>query len=302
MSQQPYFAESGAVDSYLTALKRPNREWIWIIRTTHSLCCDCRKATTWLTGQNVTAAQASIQVRDAIAAFALTVPTTSIDPLLVNSKALKLIDGTIASGGNRYEDAQIGLWEFKSGVGSTAYDTSGMTPALDLQLSGEYEWFGGWGISIRSGDPLLGQSDGRAQGSTTDSQKLFNEIRATGEYSMEAWVVPANVTQEMARIMTYSGGDTARNFTLQQTLYNYDFLHRSTTNNENGDNPQVSTPDAAEVLQATLQHVVATFSATEGRKIFVNGTAGYATRSNWSGYDDRLGRHVCVRARQRGRR
>jgi len=288
LSQQPYFAESGAVDSYLTAfeaakprmdLDNPdNSQFVLRLSEGHNLV-------DW---PNVTAAQASIQVRDAIAAFALTVPTTSIDPLLVNSKALKLIDGTIASGGNRYEDAQIGLWEFKSGVGSTAYDTSGMTPALDLQLSGEYEWFGGWGISIRSGDPLLGQSDGRAQGSTTDSQKLFDEIRATGEYSMEAWVVPANVTQEMARIMTYSGGDTSRNFTLQQTLYNYDFLHRSTTNNENGDNPQVSTPDAAEVLQATLQHVVATFSATEGRKIFVNGTLvtqpdpiGPGTMTDW---------------------
>ncbi|MGI9205463.1 MAG: LamG domain-containing protein [Woeseiaceae bacterium] len=288
LSQQPYFAESGAVDSYLTAyeaakprmdLDNPdNSQFVLRLSEGHNLV-------DW---PNITAAQASIQVRDAIAAFAVTVPTTSIDPLLVNSKALKLIDGTIASGGNRYEDAQIGLWEFKSGVGSTAYDTSGTTPALDLQLSGEYEWFGGWGISIRSGDPLLGQSDGRAQGSTSDSQKLFNEIRATGEYSMEAWVVPANVTQEMARIMTYSGGETARNFTLQQTLYNYDFLHRSTTNSENGDSPQVSTPDAAEVLQATLQHVVATFSATEGRMIYVNGQlvtqpdpVGPGTMTDW---------------------
>ena len=75
----------------------------------------------------------------------------------------------------------------------------------------------------------------------------------------------------MARIVTYSAGDTARNFSLQQTLYNYDFLHRSTTTGGNGDNPQLSTPDADEVLQATLQHVVATFSAIDGRSIYVNG-------------------------------
>jgi hypothetical protein len=198
----------------------------------------------------------------AIQAFANTVPLTSIDPALVNSKALRLVDGTVASGGNRYENAQIGLWEFKTGSGTTAYDTSGVTPSLDLTLSGEYEWFGGWGVTI---------NNGRAQGSTTASRKLYDRIRLTGEYSIEAWVVPANVTQEMSRIVTYSAGDDARNFSLQQTLYNYDFLHRSTTTGANGDNPQLSTPDADEVLQATLQHVVATYSAVDGRNIYVNG-------------------------------
>ncbi|MDH5345024.1 MAG: LamG domain-containing protein, partial [Gammaproteobacteria bacterium] len=149
--------------------------------------------------------------------------------------------------------------------------TSGVAPALDLTLSGAYEWFGGWGITIRAGDPMVGQPDGRAQGSTSASRKLHDRIRVTGEYSIEAWVVPANVTQEMARIVTYSAGDTARNFSLNQTLYNYDFLHRSTTTGGNGDSPQLSTPDAAEVLQATLQHVVATYSPIDGRMIYVNG-------------------------------
>ena len=73
----------------------------------------------------------------AIQAFADTVPITQIDPALVNSKALRLVDGTVASGGNRYEAAQIALWEFKTGSGTTAYDTSGVTPSLDLTLSGE---------------------------------------------------------------------------------------------------------------------------------------------------------------------
>jgi hypothetical protein len=63
----------------------------------------------------------------------------------------------------------------------------------------------------------------------------------------------------------------ARNFNLGQTMYNYDFFNRSSNSDENG-NPQLSTPDAAEVLQATLQHVVATFDPVEGRKIYVNGT------------------------------
>ena len=197
----------------------------------------------------------------AIAALAQTVPVTQVDPTLVTSKALRITDGTIASGGNRYEAAQIALWEFKTGTGNTAFDTSGVEPAIDLTFSGEVEWFGGWGVTI---------NDGKLQGSTADSTKLHQQILATGEYSIEAWVVPANVTQEMARIVSYSAGDQARNFTLQQTLYNYDFRHRSENTGLNGD-PALSTPDADEVLQATLQHVVATYSPVDGRALYVNG-------------------------------
>lgn len=273
LSQQPYFAESGDILSYQTAYEaaKPrmdlddpiNSQFVMRLAEGHNLV-------NW---PNVTPAQASTEMRLAIEAFALTVPTIPLDPLLVNSKAVTLAQGTVASGGNRYENDQIALWEFKRPVGGEpiAYDTSGVVPALDLNLSGEFEWFGGWGVTFRAADPLLGQTPGRAQGSTSDSQKLYDELRLTGEYSIEAWVVPANVTQEMARIVTYSGGVDARNFTLQQTLYNYDFQHRNQATGANGDNPTLSTPDAAQVLQATLQHVVATFSATEGRNIYVNG-------------------------------
>jgi hypothetical protein len=86
------------------------------------------------------------------------------------------------------------------------------------------------------------------------------------------------VTQEMARIVSYSAGQNSRNFTLQQTLYNYDFLLRTNAEDANGiplttlnGDPQLSTPNEAEVLQATLQHVVATYDPIEGRRIYVNG-------------------------------
>ena len=86
-------------------------------------------------------------------------------------------------------------------------------------------WVGGWGIDLRGG---------KAQGTTASSRKLHDLIKATGEYSIEAWVAPANVVQEMAHIVSYSGGTTARNFTLGQTMYNYDFFNRATTTDANG--------------------------------------------------------------------
>jgi hypothetical protein len=253
--QQPYFAEADVSVAYDAAKPRMDLDVPADSRFVIRLGSEFHNC--W--GDDCTTAAAEMQA--AVEAFAATVPLTEIDPALVNSKALRIVDGVVASGGNRYEGAQIALWEFKTGEGTTAFDTSGVEPAINLTLSGNVEWFGGWGITI---------NDGKAQGSTAASKKLHDLIRGTGEYTIEAWVVPGNVAQEMARIVSYSAGDTARNFTLQQTLYDYNFLHRSTETSLNGD-PALSTPSADEILQASLQHVVATYSPVDGRGIYVNG-------------------------------
>ncbi len=253
-AQQPYFADPDIVTAYDAAKPKLNldtpansRLVVRLRNEFHNCWDDC-------------AANAQV-MEDAITAFADGIVPTTVDPNLVISKALRLVDGTLASGGNRYEDAQIALWEFKTGSGLIAYDTSGVDPAIDLNLSGDVAWFGGWGLTI---------IDGKAQGSTTASKKLYDVLQESGEFSIEAWVIPANVTQEQARIVSYSAGDTARNFTLQQTLYDYDFQLRTNETSLNGD-PALSTPSADEVLQATLQHVVATYHPVDGRRLYVNG-------------------------------
>ncbi|HEB93693.1 MAG TPA: LamG domain-containing protein, partial [Gammaproteobacteria bacterium] len=132
--------------------------------------------------------------------------------------------------------------------------------------------------------------NGKAQGKTEASKKLYDLIRATGEYTIEAWLVPANVTQEgPARIVSYSAGNKARNFTLGQTLYNYNFLHRSSTTDLNG-SPDLSTRDDDERLQATLQHVVLTYDPANGRRIYINaeytGDVDPAAPGNLKDWDD----------------
>jgi hypothetical protein len=180
----------------------------------------------------------------------------------VLSKALSMYDGAVSSGGARVDTGLIAKFEFKTGTGTIAYDTSGVEPALNLALSGDVTWVGGWGVQV--------ENKGKLQGTTTGSQKLHDLILTTGEYSVEAWVAPDNVTQTMAYIVSYSGGATARNFTLGQTLYNYDYFQRSTTADANG-LPEQSTPNADQVLQATLQHVVLSYDPINGRRIYVNG-------------------------------
>lgn len=207
----------------------------------------------------------------AIQLFSDGVPVSVIDPLLVTSKALNLYqDGIVASGGNRFDDHLIAHYELKSGTGDTLYDTSGIEPALNLILDGnegsDYQWVGGWGIELFSTS---------ARGTTTASAKLAERLKNTNAYTIEAWLVPANTSQEgPARIISYSANTNERNFTLGQTLYNYNFAQRSGSNTSNADingNPLLSTADEEEALQATQQHVAITYSGTEGRKIFVNG-------------------------------
>src|SRR5690348_426393 len=80
--------------------------------------------------------QAGRDMLTAIENMANGIPLTPIDPSLVVSKAVKLYDGTVASGNGRYTDAQIALYEFKTETGNIAYDTSGVEPELDLTISG----------------------------------------------------------------------------------------------------------------------------------------------------------------------
>lgn len=219
-------------------------------------------------------------MEQALEAFAATMQMSDVDSSLVTSKAMRIGDGTAISQGGRIETNAIAIYPFKAGSGTVASDYSdGFPPALDLELRGDVEWVSNWGVRF---------NDGRAQGTVSASRKLHTYITQTGEYSIEAWVVPANVTQDgPARIISYSGSNTVRNFTLGQTLYNYNFFNRATTTDENG-TPTVSTPDADEILQATLQHVVASYDPLEGRKLYVNGVevgmpddAGVGNFNDW---------------------
>lgn len=251
----PYFASSDIEEAYQASKSRldldnpSNSRFVGRLRNEfHNCWSDCTSN--------------SNELISAIQNMADGIAITELNEDLVNSNALTLFDGTLASGGGRFESDVIAKWEFKTGSGTTAFDTSGVEPALDLTLNGDVEWIGGWGIQVLNG---------KAQGSTADSKKLHDLITATGEFSIEAWVVPANVTQEgPARIVSYSGGSSDRNFTLGQTLYNYDFMLR--TSNTDGDGqPALSTADADEDLQASLQHVVVNYDPINGRQIFVNG-------------------------------
>ncbi len=203
-------------------------------------------------------------MQTAIATFAGAIPIQPVDPNLVTSMALNLGDGIVAAGGNRHEANLVALWEFRTGSGNLAFDTSGIDPSITLQLNGSYQWLGGYGLDL---------ANGWAFANNFDSEKLKTFIEATGEYAIEAWVVPANVTQEDASMLGYTGG-SARNFTLEQNMYDYRFYNRiddPSPQSLNGE-PFYTTGDSGEELvQSSLQHVVANYDPIAGRSVYVNG-------------------------------
>ena len=279
-AQAPYFAQPDPVQAYIAAQPKIDLNTPTNSRFYQRLAQDQHHC--WATptsGGAPDCAGSAAAMLAALEAYAGTVQPAAVDPTLVLSKALHLTDGTIAAGGARYEADVVAKYMFETGTGNIAYDTSGVSPSADLTLNSAVSWAGGWGLTFAAG--------GKAQASTSSSQKIAQLAQATGEYSFEAWVNPNNVTQTEAYIMTYSGSDTTRNATLAQSAVSYEGRTRSSATDTDGSPPLINAA-AENVAQAALQHVVLTYDSVNGQQIYVNGqltpdkdTAGGGSLANW---------------------
>ena len=278
-AQSPYFAQSDVGQSYLAAqskidLNTPNQS-----RFYQRLAQDLHHCWPTTPGGAPDCPGSAAIMLAALTKFANSIQPQTIDPSLVVSKATTLVQGTIAAGGARSEGSIVAKYMFETGTGNTAYDTSGVSPSADLTLNSGVTWAGGWGLTFAAG--------GKAQASTSSSQKLAQLIQGTGEYSFEAWVNPNNVAQKEAYIMTYSGSDTTRNATLAQSTVSYEGRTRSSTTDTNGSPPLINAA-TENVAQAALQHVVLTYDPVNGQQLYVNGmvtpdkdTAGGGSLASW---------------------
>lgn len=172
----------------------------------------------------------------------------------------------------------IVLYTFEeTGDPKTVKDVSGVGPPLDLTLEdeGAVSWISGGGLSITSATLIK---------STGPATKVVEAVRASQAITIEAWVRPANTTQEgPARIVTFSENPSFRNFTLGQTGDQYDVRLRTTTTTTNGLPSLTATPDSA---TTELTHIVYTRDASGVAKIYINGfesasREGSGDFSNW---------------------
>lgn len=271
--QQPYLASANPEVAYTAVQSRINLQDPDVSRLVVRLFPEQHNCWDAATGDDDDCVASATRMADAITTFANGLTSEPIGDDVVASKALNLTgDGLLANSGGRFEDNVIALYEFQTGNGDTAFDTSGVSPDLHLSLSGNVDWVGGWGIQIGSAyiktddqNRQTSIADGKALG-TDGSEKIHDLITASGEFSIEAWVVPSNITEEDASIITYANSSTDRNVTLGQDAENYVVLQRTTEADQNtpfttSDNP----------LKATQQHLVVNYTASGGRRIYVNG-------------------------------
>jgi uncharacterized repeat protein (TIGR01451 family) len=160
------------------------------------------------------------------------------------------------------------LYTFREGSGTTVHDVSGEGAPLDLEISdgSAVSWIPGGGLIVNSATLIA---------SVGPATKVIAACQGSNEITIEAWVKPANTTQEgPARIVTLSSDLYNRNFTLGQGLWGgrpgarYDVRLRTTATDDSG-LPSLTTPDGS--LTTELTHVVYTRDALGEAKIYVNG-------------------------------
>jgi hypothetical protein len=231
--------------------------------------------------QNGATMQAAIQMwADAVVTAQ---PPDPNDPNAINPTGVITSEGRsflnaaqVESG--RFQGNMIAYWKFEEGTGTIAADTAPVGPTMNLTLSGDYAWQSGGGI-------VFMDNGGRAMADPNDSKKLYNEIASgngSQEYTLEAWIVPANTTQgsvdNPARIMSYAKDADHHNFMLGQALYAYDAFNRNNAlipkvsqQDRNNGKPEFATSDGDQDLQANLQHAVMTYDPVHGRRFYVDG-------------------------------
>lgn len=159
------------------------------------------------------------------------------------------------------------VYSFNDGSGDVVADNALVLPALPARVAtpAATSWGGG---SLTVGASTIIASDGPAT-------KVSRASMATGEITVEAWVTPANTTQNgPARIVTISQDTLQRNVTLGQGLWGnqpsdlYLARLRSTATSQNGE-PHLNAPAGS--LKPTLTHVVYTRDASGKARLFVDG-------------------------------
>ncbi|MCK9995419.1 MAG: putative Ig domain-containing protein [Candidatus Krumholzibacteria bacterium] len=172
-----------------------------------------------------------------------------------------------ALGQGRVTDGQQALYGFEEGSGSTVHDISGVGSPLDLAINdpGAVTWIPGGGLTLNL--PALISSAGPAT-------KIIESAMTSNALTVEAWVTPANTTQDgPARIVTLSEDPYVRNFTLGQGAYEvgsniYSMRLRSTETDLNG-LPSLATDPGS--LTTTLTHVVFTRDAGGTNNLYMDG-------------------------------
>lgn len=211
--------------------------------------------------------------------------TDTAEPALTGSTTVTVTVAAKPEEVARVSESLVALYDFNEGSGATAGDSSGAggVPALTVADPASVTW---GGSSLTIDQPTIIRSADSASG-------LVEAIKGSNEFTVEAWVTPANATQGgPARIVSMSEGTGSRNVTLSQGDTDgvngdqWTARQRSTGTSTNG-LPTLST-NAGTAAEDRLTHLALTRTAAGEVLFYVDGAvAGSGTAggdlSNWDG-------------------
>ena len=159
------------------------------------------------------------------------------------------------------EDLQV-LYTFNEGEGNHVCDASGIDPVMILTIADEkaIKWIEKGGLAITKETIIA---------SPQQATKLIKAIKASNEITLEAWIKPANAEQAgPANIVTLSGDNSNRNFTLGQTAAQYMTRLRTDEDNVNGVKKSLK---GGIVTTDELSHLVYVCDELGTARFYVNG-------------------------------
>ena len=170
----------------------------------------------------------------------------------------------------------IALYTFDNSEGNIIRDRTSAKNGLDLVIRDTKHVRRTPGSLTITGETVIASN--QSAGQITDA------IRKSGELSIEAWIRPANTTQEgPARIVTLSRDSTHRNVTLGQEANVFDVRLRTSRTSANG---TPSLPSSERSVSTRLTHLVYTRTRDGRARIYLNGKKNtekqvYGDVGNW---------------------
>jgi hypothetical protein len=162
----------------------------------------------------------------------------------------------------RIDEGLLALYEFAEGDGTTVRDTAGVVSGMDLQIGdrAKVTWLEG---ALRFDASTIART-------ATAPRPFYEAVAASQEFTVEAWVTPADVTQSgPARIVTLAKGTTDTNFLVGQGSWEGPSDRVEARLHERSGEYFLRTAGGS--IEASLTHIVMTRSADSLVRVYVDG-------------------------------
>lgn len=206
----------------------------------------------------------------------LTAETTTASGVLSHSDDLQVFVGA------RINRGLLSLYSFadSGSNGGTVRDVAGAGVPVDLAIAGKPTPIKARGETT----PFALALKKPARLTSSNASRLIQAIKASSEFTLEAWINPSQGTHPgLGRILTLSGGASRRNLILGQAGNQF---HLGVRTSETNDNASDRAFASGTVAPATLTHVVCTREANGTTRLYLNGQVAAqrvipGTLANW---------------------